>query len=95
MMVVVGLVKDSLIQLGKASEKVDLVKAVQALACADLLGHFGDVAVGVIDDYLVPGGEDTIYLEPEYRKTNDVAAASVQVAANRKNLSQASNYRLH
>lgn len=74
MMVVVGLVKDSLIQLGKNSEKVDLVKAVQALAHADLLGHFGDVAVGVIDDYLVSGGEDTIYLEPEYRKTNDLNA---------------------
>ena len=30
--------------------------------------------MGVIDDYLVSGGEDTIYLEPEYRKTNDLNA---------------------
>jgi hypothetical protein len=74
MMVVVGLVKDSLVQLVKSSESTDLVKAVQALARADLLGHFGDVAVAVIDDYLVPGGEDTIYLEPEFRKTNDLNA---------------------
>jgi hypothetical protein len=74
MMVVVGLVKDSLIQLGKNSERVDLVKAVRALANANLLLHFGNAAVGVVDDYLVPGGEDTIYLEPEYRKTNDLNA---------------------
>ena len=74
MMVVVGLVKDSLIQLGKNSERVDLVKAVRALANADLLVHFGNAAVGVVDDYLVSGGEDTIYLEPEYRKTNDLNA---------------------
>jgi hypothetical protein len=74
MMVVVGLVKDSLIQLGKNSERVDLVKAVRALASAELLVHFGNAAVGVVDDYLVSGGEDTIYLEPEYRKTNDLNA---------------------
>lgn len=74
MMVVVGLVKDSLNQLGKDSEKINLVKAVQALARAELLVHFGDAAVGVIDDYLVSGGEDSIYLEPEYRKTNDLNA---------------------
>jgi hypothetical protein len=72
--VVVGLVKDSLIQLGKNSERVDLVKAVRALASAELLVHFGNAAVGVVDDYLVSGGEDTIYLEPEYRKTNDLNA---------------------
>jgi len=74
MMVVVGLVKDSLIQIGKNSEKIDLVKAVQGLAREKLLKHFGDVAVEVIDDYLVHGGEDTIYLEPEYKKTNDLNA---------------------
>lgn len=74
MMVVVGLVKDSLIQLGKNNERVDLVKAVRSLANADLLVHFGNAAVGVVDDYLVSGGEDTIYLEPEYRKTNDLNA---------------------
>lgn len=74
MMVVVDLVKDSLIQLGKQSDKNDLSKAVQALAQANLLQHFGDVAAGVIDDYLVLEGEDTIYLEPEYKKTNDLNA---------------------
>lgn len=74
MMVVMGLVKDSLIQLGQDSQHADLANAVQALARANLLTHFGDVAVGVIDDYLVQGGEDTIYLEPEYRKTNDLNA---------------------
>lgn len=74
MMVVVGLVKDSLIQLGENTERADLVKAVRALANANLLVHFGNAAVGVVDDYLVSGGEDTIYLEPEYRKTNDLNA---------------------
>lgn len=73
-MVVVGLIKDSLIQLGKDSERGDLVKSVRALSKANLLVHFGNAAVGVVDDYLVPGGEDTIYLEPEYRKTNDLNA---------------------
>ncbi len=74
MMVVVGLVKDSLIQLERKSEKTDLVKAVQALAHAGLLEHYGDAAVDVIDDYLVQGGDDTIYLEPEYKKTNALNA---------------------
>jgi hypothetical protein len=72
--VVVGLVKDNLIQLEKGSERVDIVKAVQTLAHADLLKNFGDVAVGMIDDYLASGNDDAIYLEPGYRKTNDLNA---------------------
>lgn len=74
MMVVINLIKDSLIHLEKKSEKHDLVRAVQALAKAGLLKHFGDSAASVIDDYLVRDGEDTIYLEPEFRNTNDLNA---------------------
>jgi hypothetical protein len=50
------------------------VKCVQALADADLLQHVGDSAVQVIDDYMTNGAEDSIYLEPEFQKANDLNA---------------------
>jgi hypothetical protein len=34
----------------------------------------GDAAVQVIDDYITNGAEDSIYLEPEYKKANDLNA---------------------
>lgn len=74
MMVAIDLVKDCLIYLNKTRTNVDLVKCVQALADADLLQHVGDAAVQVIDDYMTNGAEDSIYLEPEFQKTNDLNA---------------------
>ena len=74
MMVVIDLVKDCLIYLSKTRTNIDLVKAVQSLADADLLRHVGDAAVQVIDDYMTNGAEDLIYLEPEFQKTNDLNA---------------------
>ena len=74
MMVVIDLVKDCLIYLSKNRANIDLVKAVQSLADADLLRHVGDAAVQVIDDYMTNGAEDSIYLEPEFQKTNDLNA---------------------
>lgn len=74
MMVVIEIVKDSLIYLNKNRSNAALVKCIQALADADLLQHFGDSAVQVIDDYLTSGTDDSIYLEPEFQKTNDLNA---------------------
>lgn len=47
---------------------------MQSLADADLLQHMGDAAVQVIDEYLTPGAEDSIFLEPEFQKTSDLNA---------------------
>jgi hypothetical protein len=74
MMVVIDLVKDCLIHRNISRTNINLVKAVQALADADLLRHVGDAAVQVIDDYMTNGAEDSIYLEPEFQKTNDLNA---------------------
>ena len=74
MMVVIDLVKDCLIYLSKKRASIDLVQAVQSLADADLLRHVGDAAVQIIDDYMTNGAEDSIYLEPEFQKTNDLNA---------------------
>lgn len=73
MMVAVSLVRDALIQLGQNSENTQIVKAFHLLSKSKLLHHFGDVAVGVIDDYLAQG-DDSIYREPEFAKTNDINA---------------------
>jgi hypothetical protein len=74
MMVVIDLVKDCLIYLSKNRTNFDLVRAVQSLADVDLLQRVGDAAVQVIDDYMTNGAEDSIYLEPEFQKTNDLNA---------------------
>ncbi|WP_051335663.1 AIPR family protein [Methylocapsa acidiphila] len=74
MMVVIDIVKDCLLYLGKNRTNIDLVKAVQSLADSDLLRHVGDAAIQVIDDYMTSGAEDSIYLEPEFQKTNDLNA---------------------
>jgi hypothetical protein len=63
-----------LIHIGKSREKSNVAKAVQNLADADLLQHVGEAAVQVIDEYMTNGAEDTIYLEPEFQKTNDLNA---------------------
>jgi hypothetical protein len=74
MMVVLNVVKDSLIQKNQSCDVATLVKAVLALSEANLMQHFGDVAVSAIDDYMTAAGSDTIYLEPEYSKNNDLNA---------------------
>lgn len=74
MMLVIDLVRDCLLYLSKDRTNLDLVKAVQALADAGLLHHVGDAAVQIVDDYLTIGAEDSIYLEPEFVKTNDLNA---------------------
>ena len=58
MMVAIDIVKDCLIFLSKARTNIDLVKAVQSLADADLLRHVGDASVQVIDDYMTNGAEE-------------------------------------
>ena len=71
-MVAIDLIKDCLIHNGKKTEKENVVKAVLLLAESDLLRHIGDSSVAVIDDYMTNGTEDTIYLEPEFKKTSDL-----------------------
>lgn len=74
MMITVDLIKYCLISLKKSDEKSLLVKAIQKLAEVDLLKLIGDASVLTVDDYLTNGLEDTIYLEPEFKKTNDLNA---------------------
>jgi AIPR protein len=74
MMIVIDLIKDCLIYLSKNRENYDLVRAVQSLANCNLLQHLGDAAVQVVDDYMTSGADDSVYLEPEFQKTNDLNA---------------------
>jgi len=52
----------------------ELAASVVKLADADLLKDVGDAAVGVIDDYLTPGADESIFTEPDYIRTNDLNA---------------------
>lgn len=72
--VAVDLVKDLLVHLNRPRSNPELAAAVVKLADAGLLKDVGDAAVGVIDDYLTYGAEDSIFTEPDYVRTNDLNA---------------------
>ena len=71
-MALIDLLKDHLVHIGKARSNPNATAAVVTLADADLLAHFGTAAVGVIDDYLTDGAEDSIFIEPAF--THDLNA---------------------
>jgi hypothetical protein len=72
--VLIDLIKDYLVHIGKSRANADVTVAVIRLAEAGLLNHFGEAAVQVIDDYLTDGAEDSIFSEPEFQKTRDLNA---------------------
>lgn len=72
--VAIDLVRDLLVHLNLPRANSDLDSAVIKLAEAGILKEVGDAAVGVIDDYLTPNAEDSIFNEPDYTRTNDLNA---------------------
>lgn len=73
-MVVIDLLRDYLVHMKIGRSNPEVTDAVLKLSEADLLGHFGDAAVGVVDEYLTDGTDDSIFLEPEFQKTRDLNA---------------------
>lgn len=74
MMVVIDMIRDCLLHVGVDRTNALIVKSVLALAEAGLLHHVGDAAVQLIDDYLTNGADDSIFLEPDFQKTQDLNA---------------------
>jgi len=73
-MVVIDLLRDYLVHMKIGRSNPEVTDAVLKLAEADLLAHFGDAAVGVVDEYLTDDTDDSIFLEPEFQKTRDLNA---------------------
>jgi hypothetical protein len=73
-MTLVDLLKDHLVHRGKERSNPNVTAAILRLADADLLQHFGNAAIRVIDEYLTDGTEDSIYIEPEFQRTHDLNA---------------------
>jgi hypothetical protein len=73
-MVALDLVKDLLINNRLPFTHKDLSTAVITFSQNGYLKHIGDAAVQVIDDYLTRGNEDSIFIEPEFQKSNDLNA---------------------
>lgn len=73
-MVTISLIKDHMLHLNIDRSNTAVVAAVNKLAKADTLRHFGDAAVQVIDEYLTRGADDSIFVEPEFEKTGDLNA---------------------
>lgn len=72
--VVIDLLRDYLVHMKIGRSNPEVTDAVLKLAEADLLAHFGDAAVGVVDEYLTDDTDDSIFLEPEFQKTRDLNA---------------------
>jgi hypothetical protein len=72
--VVIDLVRDVLIHLGRERTNLAVSRAVIRMAESETLENIGDIALSLIDDYFTQGAEDTIYLEPDFAKTNDLNA---------------------
>ncbi len=73
-MIAVDLVKDFLINSSLDYSHSGISAAIISLSDADLLKHFGDDAVQVVDDYLTDGNEDSLFNEPEFQKSKDLNA---------------------
>ena len=73
-MVAVDLVRDFLLNNQLEYTHVAICNAIAKLHSADLLKHVGDAAVELIDDYLTTGNEDSLFLEPEFLKMQDLNA---------------------
>lgn len=73
-MAMIDLLKDHLVHVHKSRSNATATAAVIRLSEANLLQHFGDAAVQVIDDYLTNGADDSIFIEPEFQRTHDLNA---------------------
>jgi hypothetical protein len=73
-MVAVDLVRDFLLNNQLPYTHAAISSAIAKLKGADLLRHVGDAAVELIDDYLTIGNEDSLFLEPEFQKMQDLNA---------------------
>ncbi len=73
-MVAVDLVKDILINAGVSYGPEAISRAIVRLAKDGLLEEIGDAAVLLVDDYLTQGNEDSLFVEPEFMKTQDLNA---------------------
>jgi hypothetical protein len=73
-MVTVDLVKDFLINNHLEYSSGAIANAIARFNESDVLKHFGDAAVQLIDDYLTSGNEDCLFAEPEFQKMQDLNA---------------------
>jgi hypothetical protein len=73
-LVCIELLKDFLIHSERERSNPAVSVAIAKLADAGLLKEIGDAAVQVIDDYLTIGGEESIFTEPDFQKTQDLNA---------------------
>lgn len=73
-MVVVDIVKDLLVNFGRAYTPPEISRAIICLEKAGELTEIGDAAVQLIDEYLTPGNDDSLFTEPEFAKTQDLNA---------------------
>jgi hypothetical protein len=74
MMVAVDLVKDFLINNQLDYSRSSISNAVIKLSANGHLKQIGDAAVQLIDDYLTNGNEDSLFMEPEFQKMQDLNA---------------------
>lgn len=73
-MVAVDLVKDFLINNHLDYSHSSISGAIAKLNATGYLKQFGDAGVQLIDDYLTNGNEDCLFLEPEFKKMQDLNA---------------------
>lgn len=73
-MVAVDLVKDILINAGMDYGYASISRSIVALEQKGLLAEIGDAAVLMVDDYLTPENDESLFSEPEFAKTQDLNA---------------------
>jgi hypothetical protein len=70
--VVIDLLRDFLLAQQLPHAHADISNAIAKLHDADLLKDIGQVAVDLIDDYLLQGGEDTLFSEPGFQNSHEI-----------------------
>jgi hypothetical protein len=73
-MVVVDMVKDLLVNAQLDYSAASIARAVIRLHGTGDLKEIGDAAIQLVDEYLTVGNEDSLFVEPEFQKTQDLNA---------------------
>ncbi len=71
-MIVVDLLRNFLLMHDMAHGSDDISKCIDTLDKTNLLEEIGAISINVIDDYFRAGGEDCLFDEPGFRKTQEV-----------------------
>ena len=71
-MIVVDLLRNFLLMQDMAHDNDEISRCIAKLDKTDLLREIGTTSINLIDDYFRQGGEDCLFDEPGFRKTQEI-----------------------